>query len=98
MTSYRNSEPRLPIMRESPPKLRVPFADWDRAPWNRWSFQHVREVLPTAEVWRGNGQASSLPQLPQDLGDIPFTGADGAQRTVESFLDESYTDGLSGAA
>ncbi|MFZ5676170.1 MAG: serine hydrolase domain-containing protein [Pseudomonadota bacterium] len=94
MTSYRNSEPRLPIMRESPPRLRVPLADWDRPPWNRWSFQHVREVLPTAEVWRGNGAASSLPQLPQDLSGIPFTGTDGIARTVESFLDESYTDGF----
>lgn len=94
MTSYKNSEPRLPIMRESPPKLRVPFADWDRPPWNRWSFQHVREVLPTAEVWRGNGPASSLPQLPRDLSGIEFDGADGARRTVESFLDESYTDGF----
>lgn len=94
MTSYRNSEPRPPIMRESPPKLRVPIADWDRPPWNRWSFQHVRELLPTAEVWRGNGPASSLPQLPQDLGGIEFSGADGAGRTVESFLDESYTDGF----
>ncbi|QIG47552.1 serine hydrolase [Nordella sp. HKS 07] len=94
MTSYKNSEPRPPIMRESPPKLRVPFADWDRPPWNRWSFQHVRELLPTAEVWRGNGPPSSLPQVPHDLSGIEFSGADGVGRTVESFLDESYTDGF----
>ena len=31
------------------PGQRIPRADWDRAPWNRWTFQHVREMLPTAE-------------------------------------------------
>lgn len=94
MTSYKNSEPRPPIMRGSPPKLRVPFMDWDRPPWNRWSFQHVRELLPTAEVWRGDGPAAGLAQLPQDLSGIEFTGTDGVRRTVDGFLDESYTDGF----
>jgi CubicO group peptidase (beta-lactamase class C family) len=94
MTTYKNSQPRLPIMRESPPKLRVPFFDWDRPPWNRWSFQHVRELLPTAEVWRGNGPTSLLPQLPMDLGGIEFERVDGVATTLETFLDDTYTDGF----
>ena len=68
MSSYKNSEPRLPIMRGSPPELRLPLTEWDRPPWNRWSFQHVREILPTAEVWRGSGAQSVFPQVPQELG------------------------------
>ncbi len=94
MTSYKNSEPRLPIMRGSPPQLRVPFMDWDRSPWNRWSFQHVRDILPTAEVWRGPGPHSVFPQVPQDLGGIAFKRSLGSESTVEAFLDESYTDGF----
>lgn len=94
MTSYKNSEPRLPIMRGSPPELRVPFADWDRPPWNRWSFQHVREILPTAEVWRGMAAESVFPQVPQDLGGVAFERLGGARTTVETFLDDSYTDGF----
>ena len=81
-------------MRESPPKLRVPFMDWDRPPWNRWSFQHVRELLPTAEVWRGNGPTSLLSQLPMDLGGIEFERVDGVPTTLETFLDDTYTDGF----
>jgi CubicO group peptidase (beta-lactamase class C family) len=54
----------------------------------------VREILPTAEVWRGNGPSSLLPQLPQDLGGIGFTTAGGMPTTVERFLDDSYTDGF----
>ena len=94
MASYRNSDPRPPIMRGIPPQLRVPFMDWDRPPWNRWSFQHVRELLPTAEVWRGNGPSSLLPQLPMDLGGIEFERSDGAPTTLETFLDDTYTDGF----
>ena len=55
----------------------VPREDWDRAPWNRWSFQHLREILPSAEVWRGNGPASTLPRASQNLADIRFKSARG---------------------
>ncbi|MGE0004447.1 MAG: serine hydrolase domain-containing protein [Parvibaculaceae bacterium] len=68
--------------------------DWDRPPWNRWSFQHVREILPTAEVWRGSGPESVFTQVPQDLGGITFERLGGATITVEAFLDDSYTDGF----
>jgi CubicO group peptidase (beta-lactamase class C family) len=94
MSSYKNSEPRLPIMRGSPPELRLPLAEWDRPPWNRWSFQHVREILPTAEVWRGSGAQSVFAQVPQDLGGIVFQRSNGSESTIETFLDDSYTDGL----
>jgi CubicO group peptidase (beta-lactamase class C family) len=94
MTSYKNSDLRPPIMRGSPPELRVTLTDWDRPPWNRWSFQHVRELLPTAEVWRGKGPASMLPHLNRDLGDVEFERLSGAWTTLETFLDDSYTDGF----
>ncbi|TIV67791.1 MAG: 6-aminohexanoate hydrolase, partial [Mesorhizobium sp.] len=55
MSSYRNSDPRPPIMQGSPPRLVPPKLDWDRPPWNRWAFQHIREFLATVEVWRGSG-------------------------------------------
>jgi CubicO group peptidase (beta-lactamase class C family) len=94
MSSYKNSEPRLPIMRGSPPELRLPLTEWDRPPWNRWSFQHVREILPTAEVWRGSGAQSVFAQVPQDLGGITFQRSSGSESTIETFLDDSYTDGI----
>lgn len=76
MDSFLNSAPRLPIMQGSPPGLVPSRLDWDRAPWNRWSFQHIRELLPTAEVWRGAGPASPLPEAPQDFDalEVPLPG------------------------
>ncbi|MDJ0779237.1 MAG: serine hydrolase [Gammaproteobacteria bacterium] len=73
---------------------RVPLEDWDRAPWNRWSFQHVREIVPTAEVWRGTGEPWNLPQQPRDFGGIEFRDADGVARSLADFFVEQYTDGL----
>lgn len=77
----------------APGKPLIPRQDWDRAPWNRWTFQHIREMLPTARVWRGAGPASVLPTDPQDIDAIAFE-ADGRQGTIAGFLAESFTDGL----
>lgn len=71
----------------------VPREDWDRAPWNRWSFQHLREILPTAEVWRGDGPVAEFARCPQNLGAIRFPSARG-DISVADFLDNSCTDGF----
>ena len=41
-------------------------------PRNRWTFSHVRETVPTANVWRGSGAAAPLPTAPRDLDGIAF--------------------------
>ena len=71
-----------------------PIKDWDRPPWNRWSFQHVRELLPTVEVWRGEGPARRLPRLEQDLDALAVDGLDGAPATLATLLEQSFTDGF----
>ncbi|PWJ93721.1 MULTISPECIES: serine hydrolase [Mesorhizobium] len=71
----------------------VPRQDWDRAPWNRWTFQHVRDLLPTTQVWRGAGPASLLPADLRDIDAIAFA-AEGQAYTIGSFLETSYADGL----
>ena len=77
-----------------PAENRVPLEDWDRAPWNRWAFHHVREILPTAEVWRGQGDTWDLPRQPLDLDGLDFTDAGGKHRSLEDFFTTQCTDGL----
>ena len=86
----------LGIMQGSPPAdhCRVTHDNWDRAPFNRWSFQRVREVLPTVPVRCGRGLARALKRADRDLGTISFETADGRQVTLQDFLDETYTDGI----
>ena len=94
MPSYKNSDAMLPIMEGSPPALVPPKMDWDRPPWNRWAFQHVREILPTAEVWRGHGPVRLLPRADVDLDSLAVVGSAGAPSTLLGLLDETYTDGF----
>jgi CubicO group peptidase (beta-lactamase class C family) len=94
MTSYRNSDPRPAIMQGSPPQLVPPRMDWDRPPWNRWAFQNIRQILPTAEVWRGDGPVRALPRQEQDLDELPVASTKGAVTTLARLLDDTYTDGF----
>lgn len=94
MTSYRNSETPPPIMQGSPPGLPVPRASWDEPPWNRWAFQHVREIVPTVEVWRGEGPVRQLPRAEVDLDQLPVTDSKGNATALVGLLDETYTDGM----
>lgn len=81
-------------MQGSPPALIPPRIDWDRPPWNRWTFQHIREILPTAEVWRGHGPVRDLPRRDRDLDGLAVAGVDGEATTLATLLDETYTDGF----
>jgi len=94
MTSYRNSEARPPIMQGTPPALVPPKLDWDRPPWNRWSFQNIRQILPTAEVWRGAGPVRELPRKEHDLDGLAVASTKGGSTTLAGLLDETYTDGF----
>ena len=63
-------------------------------PRNRWTFSHVRETVPTVNVWRGSGAASPLPTAPRDLDGIAFTALDGEPMTFGQMLPRTYTDGI----
>lgn len=71
----------------------VPRADWDRAPWNRWTFQNVRSMVPTAQVWRGQGEPTTLPSAHQDIDELALR-LDGTSQTLASFMEAQYTDAL----
>jgi len=70
----------------------IPHAEWDRAPWNRYSFQHVREFVPTALV-RRSPTPHAWRHAWQDITAIGFE-IDGQRSTIAQFLASSYTDGF----
>jgi hypothetical protein len=81
-------------MQGSPPELVPPRMDWDRPPWNRWSFQNIRQILPTAEVWRGEGPVRALPHSERDFDGLEVHSVAGARSSLAGLLDETYTDGF----
>ena len=67
-------------------------------PQIRWSLSHMRELAPTAAVWRGDG-------LPSDLGKVSAAGESaidalafvdlhGRKLTWAQSLHDTYTDGI----
>ncbi len=59
-----------------PPEKRIRYQDGSfyQFPKTRWSFAHMRELVPTARVSRGSGPVSVLPvRLRKDLDDVMFT-------------------------
>jgi CubicO group peptidase (beta-lactamase class C family) len=72
---------------------RVTLKDWQRPPWNRWSFQHVSELVPTARVGRGEVETWELPPDPLNLDGVRVETVDGAT-TLTDFLARSCTDGF----
>ena len=83
-----------------PPAQCIRFED-DRFlafPQNRWSLSHMRELVPTVNVWRGTRGASDLGS--PGAGDaaaieaLSFVDLHGRRRELAGSLPDTYTDGI----
>ncbi|KGG91337.1 6-aminohexanoate-dimer hydrolase [Comamonas thiooxydans] len=64
-------------------------------PRNRWTFSHIREITPTANVWRGPGSPSALRSAPVDIEQVRFkVMGTGEELSFVQALDRNYTDGI----
>ena len=84
------------LMTGAPPfreQSRVTLANWQDPPFNRWAFQHIRELIPTARIARGEGPAWPLPRAERDILALRFTDS-GRELSVAELLAETYTDGF----
>jgi CubicO group peptidase (beta-lactamase class C family) len=70
----------------------VTLANWQDPPFNRWSFQHIRELIPTARIARA-AAPDPLPRAERDVLGFRFSHGDG-ELTVAEMLEETYTDGF----
>jgi CubicO group peptidase (beta-lactamase class C family) len=86
------------VMQGFPPAAdkTVRFSDGSsgKFPGTRWAFSHIRELVPTANVWRGEGPVAQLPRAERDLDKIAVTTMDGKQITFGDMPALTYADGL----
>ena len=68
--------------------------NWLLDPFDRRSFQRVREFVPTALITRLDGEPTILQEDPIDIGRVEFEGRDGGTTTVAKQLASSYAEGL----
>ncbi len=75
-----------------PEQSLVTLANWQDPPFNRWAFQHIRELIPTARIARPAAPAL-LPRAERDILGFRFRHG-GRELTVAEMLEETYTDGF----
>ena len=95
-TSPRTGEPGPGLMAGVPPfgpRSAVTLANWQDPPFNRWAFQHVRELIPTARIPRGSGPVWLLPPDDRDIAGVRFRCED-RELSIADLLAETCTDGF----
>jgi len=75
------------------PQTGVTLANWQEPPFNRWAFQHVRELIPTARIPRGDAPVWLLPADEKDITGIRFRCED-RELSIADLLAETWTDGF----
>lgn len=83
------------LMEGTPPRPErlVTLANWQDPPFNRWGFQHVRDLIPTARIARGDGPVWRLTRAQRNLDDLMFTSGRRSM-SVGRMLTETATDGF----
>src|SRR5689334_15505770 len=71
----------------------VTLANWRAAPFNRWGFQHVRELIPSADIANEPRRVRELAAGERKV-EIRVEPDAGEPLTLERFLVETDTDGL----
>ena len=80
------------IMQAFPPapEGQVTLANWREPVFSRWSFSHVRQILPTAPIHAGT-DSHAIEQAGEAIGDLTFTH-EGVTHQLDQWLDASRTD------
>jgi len=91
---FELAEPRIMEEFPAPNEGQVTLANWRLPPFNRWSFHHVREVLPTAAIYRSERSVERIPLLKSGIANLAFQGPDDKEWTVEAMLPATWTDGF----
>ena len=73
--------------------MQVTLANWRSSPFNRWSFHHVRELIPSADIANDPRRIRELPFEKRSI-DVRIDPDSGEALDLEAFLRETDTDGM----
>jgi CubicO group peptidase (beta-lactamase class C family) len=71
----------------------VTLANWRTVPFMKWAFQHVRELIPSADVANSPGGIWQLESERKDLSSFSFQRG-GETYSLDRFIADTDTDGL----
>jgi hypothetical protein len=78
---------------QSPAALQVTLANWRKPPFNKWAFQHVCEIVPSAEISNDRQNIRELPTASHDFSEFSIQGETEVSG-LESLLRATDTDGF----
>ena len=89
----RDKDDIMKMMQGFPPAAnhQVLLANWREPDIARWSFNHLRQLLPTAPMRPAN-PPTALAAARQDLDDLSFLDARGDRQQLGAFLAASQSD------
>jgi CubicO group peptidase (beta-lactamase class C family) len=84
-----------PLMSGFPPAEadQVTLANWRTAPYLKWAFQHVREIVPSADIANAPGGVWQIESESRDFSSFSFQ-CGGEAYSLERFIADTDTDGL----
>ncbi len=77
-----------------PPDKVVTLANVLKFPNGRWAYHHLRELGPTANIWRGAKAPSVLPLDLRPLDAVAFADDKDQQTTIADWQKNTYSDAL----
>ena len=77
-----------------PSGAQVTLANWRLAPFNRWAFHHVREILPTADIANDPFDIAVWAKAPVDTADWRIDAGAGSTLPFAQYLEASATDAI----
>ena len=72
----------------------VTLANWRTAPFNQWAFQHVREIVPSANIPNDASQIQNPYREDHDFSSMEIKLVGQRPLTYDEFLKKTGTDGL----
>ncbi len=74
------------------PAEQVTLANWRQSPFNRWAFQHVREIVASADIPNDPDDLWRLPPVAADIAGLAIDDGHGGRLDLDGFLAASATD------
>ncbi len=71
----------------------VTLANWRTAPYIKWAFQHVREIVPSADIANSPNNIWQLESAREDWSSFSFQHG-GETYSIDRFIADTDTDGL----
>ena len=82
------------VLPPSVANIQVTRSNFMQPPFNRWAFQHIRELHPTRRIYRGDGPVTKLERNPLPLHELSIENDRGQKINLQSWQEAAFVDAM----